>query len=211
MQERLLDLASAPHPLTSNPGTSLVSAFPANVHICHFYRSQRDLLELMVPYFLEGLAMGNFCLWGVAAPLTVQSATDALDEPLGGALPLFLSKGQIEIFDITQLYGDGTFDAMAVKDAFLQKVAQTREKGWAGFRCDGMASGVSPRNWRNYQTYELEVTRTLRSATTALCSYDTTKLSAEEIVDVVNTHQASILKRDGKWTAIGPLADAGRP
>ncbi len=148
--------------------------------------------------------MGDFCLWGVADPLSVATAAEALDKPLNGALQAYLMTGQIEIFDVTQLYGTGTFDAMAVKDSFLDKVASTRDKGWAGFRCDGMASGVSPRHWHNYQTYELEVTRNMKDSTTALCSYDATKLSGDEIAQVISTHQASITKRNGRWVAITP-------
>jgi hypothetical protein len=204
MPDEVLNLSSIKPPSSVN-GRHIASVFPANTHICHFYRTEEDLLELMIPYFLEGLGMGEFCLWGVAAPLTVKSATEALNGPLMGGLNIFASKGQIEIFDVSQLYGTGPFDAKSVCSAFLTKVAETQGKGWTGFRCDGMASGVSPRNWSNYQIYEQHVSDLLPGRTTALCSYNASKLSADEIAEVTRTHQASIIKR-GRWVTQRPSA-----
>jgi hypothetical protein len=213
MPEYALDLSplvdAAKAPATSKDRFS--SIFPVNTHICHFYKSERDLLELLTPYFKEGLLQSEFCLWGVSAPLTVASAKRALDEALGGTLDSYVAKGQIEIFDVGRLYGNGIFDAMAVKDAFLVKVNQSRKLGWPAFRCDGMASGVDPKNWRNYQTYEAEVTRNMRSSTLALCSYDITTLSAENVIDVVNTHQACLMKKNGAWYVIEPARRSDAP
>ena len=92
-----LNLGAVPTPVAGAPRSGLAAIFPTNLHLCHFYRSESDFLELMVPFFLEGLAVGDFCLWGVDAPLNVDAARAALDRPLGGALNVFLERGQMEI------------------------------------------------------------------------------------------------------------------
>jgi hypothetical protein len=202
MAEYILDMLIENAAVASAPRPTGFSNFPANTHICHFYKNKEDLLELMIPYFIEGLRNGEFCLWGVSDPLTVASAYLVLDRALDGKLASHVGKGQIEIFDVSQLYGTGVFDAMAVKDAFLLKVFESRKKGWRSFRCDGMASALAPSNWRNYQTYETEVTRSFQTSCTALCSYNLSKLSGEDVVDVVTAHQATILKKNGGWYVV---------
>lgn len=180
----------------------LTQGFPSNIHICHFYKSKKDLLELLVPFFVEGLERGEFCLWGITDPINQETAEAALNKALNGKLETHTKTGQIEIFDVTLLYGTNTFDAIAVRDLFLNKVKASLDKGWKGFRCDGMASAIAPRNWRNYQIYEGEITRTLPQPITAFCSYDLTTLTPENVLEVVSTHQASVVKKNGHWTVI---------
>src|SRR5690349_8714161 len=104
------------------------AVFPKNKHICHFYRTKEDLLDLLIPYFREGLARHEFCLWGVTSPLAVPEATAALAKVVED-LHSRVQAGQIEIFDIGLLYGADQFDAKAVRDAFLAKVAASLAKG----------------------------------------------------------------------------------
>jgi hypothetical protein len=188
-------------PEDDRPG-NVAAGFPFNRHICHFYEDKDDLLKLLIPFFVEGLVAGEFCLWGVASPLTVESAGAALDGALKGRLAEFVEKGQIEIFDVSKLYGGGTFDAMAVKDAFLKKVFEQLGKGWPRFRCDGMASAVAPSDWTNYQTYEYQITQNMHVAITALCSYNLSKLTADQIMEVVGTHQTSIVRERNSWSVL---------
>lgn len=173
---------------------------PSNIHICHFYKKKEDLIELLFPFFKEGLKKNEFCLWGVTSPLNVELATNALNKELNGTLSNFIKSGQIEIFDITELYGKESFDAMAVKDGFLKKVFSALGKGWNGFRCDGMTSGINLKNWKNFQTYEIEISRSLPEASTAICSYDLNTLTPENIIEVVSAHQACLVKKYGGWT-----------
>src|SRR5688572_9682900 len=84
--------------------------FPTNTHICHFYRTKEDLLDVMVPFFSQGLARNEFCLWGVTSPLSVEIATAALGEVVDD-IDSYQESQQLEIFDIGLLYGDSEFDA----------------------------------------------------------------------------------------------------
>lgn len=199
MSDYALDLSFIRFPGETAPQPDAASSvFPQNVHISHFFSSKQDLFDLLIPYFVEGLQRREFCLWGVTAPLAVDEALGALDKALGGAEP-YVRSGQLEIFDIAGLYGRSDFDAEEVRDAFLSKVDRQMKLGWAGFRCDGMTTGVRRDDWRNLLVYEGEVTRTLRSSVTAICSYDLNQMSTEEVLEIIRVHQATILKKGKEW------------
>ena len=182
-------------------GAKIPAVFPTNTHICHFYRTKEDLLDLLVPFFRQGLERQEFCLWGVTSPLTVKEARAALAKAVDN-LDSYIGSNQLEIFDIGALYGANEFDAKAVRDGFLNKVKTSLSKGWKGFRCDGITTGVKPRDWKNFQVYEQEVTRTLQGSVTALCSYDLKNLTLDQLLQVTDTHLATILKNKSEWYVI---------
>jgi len=45
-------------------GIEIVGDVPWLRHFCQFYRSRQDLIEMLVPYFKEGLEDNEFCMWG---------------------------------------------------------------------------------------------------------------------------------------------------
>jgi hypothetical protein len=51
---------------------------PGGTHFCQFYETSQDLIEKLVPYFKEGLAANEFCIWVTSEPLKVDQATAAL-------------------------------------------------------------------------------------------------------------------------------------
>jgi hypothetical protein len=44
-----------------NSGIDVVGRMPWGSHFCHFYDTKEDLIETLVPYFVEGLKSGEFC------------------------------------------------------------------------------------------------------------------------------------------------------
>jgi MEDS: MEthanogen/methylotroph, DcmR Sensory domain len=54
---------------------------PWGAHVCQFYRTEEELLELLVPYFKQGLDNRERCIWVLAPPLTPQAARRALGDP----------------------------------------------------------------------------------------------------------------------------------
>src|SRR5262245_14437761 len=151
MPDRVLELSR----IQTKNDTKIPSVFPKNTHIAHFFRTKQDLLELLVPYFCEGLARREFCFWGVTTPLTVEEAKAALENRMPN-IDSYVQSNQLEIFDIGALYGAGPFDAKAVLESWLKKVHACLLSGWSGFRCDGITSGVDAKNWKNLQVYEQE-------------------------------------------------------
>lgn len=60
-------------------GIPILGAMPWGTHLCHFYETNRDLLDAMIPYFKAGLESNEFCFWVISAPLTEEEARSALE------------------------------------------------------------------------------------------------------------------------------------
>jgi hypothetical protein len=89
-----------------NP-SDLIATIPWGAHCCHFYKTQKDLLDLLVPYMRAGLLNNEFCVWVTSKRLGVKDAARALKRVFP-RLDSYLERGQIEILPYTQWYlGDG--------------------------------------------------------------------------------------------------------
>jgi hypothetical protein len=44
-------------------GIDIVGPVPWGTHFCQFYETSQDLIEILVPYFKEGLQQNEFCMW----------------------------------------------------------------------------------------------------------------------------------------------------
>jgi len=49
-------------------------------HFCLFYETKEDLLDTLTSYCRSGLERGEYCLWIVAEPLTIEEARAALKD-----------------------------------------------------------------------------------------------------------------------------------
>src|SRR5882757_8338884 len=118
-------------------GVDVVGDMPWGTHFCLFYDTKADLLEILVSYCKAGLESEEFCLWVVAAPLTEDAATQALER----AIPDFrryLADGSIEIVAARDWYlHDGRFDLKRVIHGWNEKLARASARGYAGVRVTG--------------------------------------------------------------------------
>jgi hypothetical protein len=44
-------------------GINVIGDVPWGTHFCQFYEAGQDLIDILVPYFKEGLDAGEFCMW----------------------------------------------------------------------------------------------------------------------------------------------------
>jgi hypothetical protein len=55
-------------------GIDLLGEVPWGTHLCQFYQTKKDLIDILVPYFKAGLESNEFCMWITAEPLSAQEA-----------------------------------------------------------------------------------------------------------------------------------------
>ena len=84
-------------------GIEIVGDISWGAHLCQFYQSKEDLIEVLVPYFKQGLEDNEFCMWVTSEPLRVEDAKKTLKEKVKD-LDGYIQKGQIEILDYSQWY-----------------------------------------------------------------------------------------------------------
>jgi len=184
-------------------GIDVVGEVPWGTHFCQFYETDQDLIETLVPYFREGLAANEFCMWITSAPLQVDQAAKALRDAVPD-LDKYIDNGQIEILDYSQWYTrSGKFSADEVLQGWIEKLRMARERGYEGLRLSGNTFWLEQADWDSFTRYEEAVNNVIgQYRMLAICTYCLPKCSALEILDVVANHQFALIKRSGRWEII---------
>ena len=188
---------------TRKTGIEVVGDMPWGTHFCLFYETKEDLLEILTSYCRAGLESGEFCLWIVAEPLTVEEATGALKDTVPG-FSRYLADSSIEIVSARDWYlSGGTFDLKRVTAGWLEKLARASAKGYVGVRVTGDTAWLQKKDWKHFCEYEEGLNEAVANQRLAvLCTYPLAACGAMEILDVVRTHQFAVAKRHGDWDVI---------
>jgi PAS domain S-box-containing protein len=184
-------------------GIDIIGDVPWGTHFCQFYQSKEDLIDILVPYFKAGLENNEFCMWITSEPLHVEEARKELSKQVKN-VDEYIKKGQIEILDSTQWYTkSGKFDADEVLSGWVRKEAWARRKGFDGLRLTGNTFWLEKKDWRSFSQYEATVNDVIGNYNMiGICSYSLDKCNANELLDVMNTHQFALIKYKGKWKII---------
>jgi PAS domain S-box-containing protein len=184
-------------------GIEVVGAVPWGTHFCQFYQTSQDLVETLVPYFREGLAAREFCMWVTSPPLQVEEAKAALRAALPD-LDDYIARGQIEILDYADWYlKSGEFRADEVLQGWVDKHDDALRRGYEGLRLSGNTFWLEQTSWADFAQYEEKVNNVIgRYRMLAICTYSLEKCGALEIAEVIATHQFALIKRSGRWQIV---------
>jgi DNA-binding CsgD family transcriptional regulator len=189
--------------LLRKTGLEVLGYMPWGTHCCHFFQTQNDLLETLIPFFQAGLDAKEFCLWIVHEPLTKYTASRALKQRIPGS-DRYLTEGSLEIVSAREWYlKGGKFSMTRVLRVWDEKLAHASARGYAGMRANGTVAWLQKNDWKRFDQYERALNDSLSSKPIiVLCSYALEKCGAVEILDVARTHQYAIAKRAGNWEVI---------
>lgn len=185
-------------------GLSMVGAVAWGTHFCQFYQTQKDLTDILVPYFKAGLMNNECCVWVTSDFLTREEALKALEKNVPN-FSRYLKKGQIEIFPYTDWYiENGKFDLERVLNMWLAKHAHALKSGFDGLRVSGNPFWIdNKKDWDDFSAYEAEINNVIDPYNLlVLCTYSLTKCHANEVIDVVTNHKFALIKRSNKWELI---------
>ena len=184
-------------------GVSVIGDISWGTHLCQFYKTKEDLLDILVPYFKAGLENNEFCIWITSDPLSVDDAKAALEKVVQN-LEYYMKKGQIEILNYSQWYTKSNkFDAEKVLSDWVKKEKQALKNGFDGLRLTGNTFWIEKQDWKAFKDYETKVNRVIGNYhMLAICSYSLEKCGSSELFDVISNHQFALIKRNGKWEII---------
>jgi PAS domain S-box-containing protein len=176
---------------------------PWGTHLCQFYETSVDLLEVLVPYHTEGLRACQRCVWVVSDPLSIEQARAALQAAVPD-LDGYLARGQMTLVRDEEWYLRwGAFDVQTVLAEWLRCATMACAQGFAGLRASGDASALKDRCWKTFINYEDRVQAAIGAhPMIALCTYPLSLYSASELLDVVRVHDYAIVRRNGGWESV---------
>jgi len=185
-------------------GISLVGNLPWGSHFCQFYTTQKDMLDMLVPYFRAGLENNEFCVWVTSDFLTEEDALAAMT----AGIPEFAryrDEGRIEVFPYTDWYlKGGNFDLRRTLNMWMEKHDQALSRGFSGMRVSGNPYWIdNKKDWDDFACYEAEINNVIvGTKLLVLCTYSLEKCGVVEILDVIKNHEFAIAMNQGEWQIV---------
>ncbi len=189
-------------------GIDFVGDIEWGTHLCQFYQTKKDLVDILVSYFAEGLRSSEFCVWVTSPPLEVAEARRALRKAVPD-LDRYIEKGQIEILSYTDWYLlGGGFDADRVLQGWVDKEKNALERGLEGLRLTGNTFWIERNNWKSFANYEAMLNNVIGShKMIALCTYSLRKCSGSDVIDVVRNHLGTLIRKGKTWNLFEDVAE----
>lgn len=185
-------------------GITMVGDLPWGSHFCQFYTTQKDLLDVLVPYFRAGLENNELCIWVTSDFLTREDALAAMRKGVPG-FSEYLAKGQMEIFPYTDWYlKGGSFDLKRTLRMWMEKHDEALSRGFAGMRVSGNPYWIdNKKDWDDFACYEAEINNVIGGTKLlVLCTYSLVKCGVVEILDVIKNHEFALAINQGEWQVV---------
>jgi PAS domain S-box-containing protein len=200
--ERVHNLTVMPGPLRDS-GIAPLGQVPWGTHLCLFYETVADLTDVIVPYLAAGLEKNELCFWLVAEPLTEQSAKEAFRRAVPD-LDRYEANGAVRFAYAPEwLLRDGRIEIEHLDHEWLGLLTDSEKGGFAGLRAAGCQSWLQHTQWNEFHRYERALEEIVcGKAILALCSYPLQATDAAGILDVADSHDLAIAKREGKWEIV---------
>jgi len=180
-----------------------IDHIPYGIHMCHFYRERKDLVEALVPFFIAGLHNNERCIWITAEPLDGAGAKLELQRA-GLDVDAAIRSGALTIQDYSEFYLKAQgMKSSQVAELWLAEEERALEQGYSGLRITGNASFLTPETWPDFMDYEEVVHRAFHGRRiVSLCSYDARRVPASEVLDVMRRHSCALDRPDEGWQVV---------
>lgn len=188
-------------------GIDVLGDIPWGTHLCQFYETKEDLIDILVPFFAEGLRNNEFCIWVTSPPLEMEEAIAALQEAIPD-LEKYMTKGQIEIipYNAWYLFGD-EFNLESVLQKWVDKEKGAIERGFEGLRATGNTFWLDRKLWDNFVEYEARINDVIHNyRMIAICTYFLGKCTASDVVEVMKNHVSTLIKKEKSWYVVEDVA-----
>ena len=172
-------------------------------HFCLFYETREDLLDTLTSYCRSGLERGEYCMWIVAEPLTIEEARAALKNVVPD-VDRHLADSRLELTPARDWFlKGGRFDGKSLTQDWYDKLARVSARGYPGMRVTGDTTWLSKKDWGHFCDYEDGLNEVIGHQRLAvLCTYPLSHCGAPQILDVVRTHQFVLARRNGSWDVV---------
>jgi PAS domain S-box-containing protein len=185
---------------TRKSGLQVIVDIPWGTHFCQFFRTEEDLADILVPYLKAGLNNHELCICIAAEPLDSEKTTAALKRIIPG-FSKFLKKGQVEILSYEEWYlKNKAFDPEQALANLREGLDKSVSRGFEGLRLADNTFQLDTGDWESHSEYEAVADTIIeQNRILAVCAYSLDKCDPSEIIDIIQTHQFALIKKDDEW------------
>jgi hypothetical protein len=163
-------------------------------HICIFYRDADTLLEMLIPYLLDGLRKGERCFCA-QKPEMISRLRIAL-EARGVDTHREVRRGALEIHSEDEVYfPNGKFEPAAMMEMLERSIEDSLRRGYSGFRTAGEMSWAVRGRARcdHLPAYEQMVDASYSGkAAIGICQYPVHGFPPEILESVIAAHRMAL-------------------
>ena len=183
-------------PVASKVIPSVLAGVKHGTHLCAFYETKDDLIDLVLPFFTGGAKRGDACVWMMPDSVSAEEAA------LHGRAAV--AESGIELYAGRKIYlKDSHFEREPVVSFWNEKLQQALDAGRSGLSASGDAFWLQPSDWNAFLEYEAYLTKTITDKPiTLLCTYPLSASKSGDIFDVACAHHFAIAKRKKRWEVI---------
>lgn len=176
---------------------------PRQAHLCQFYETRQDLIDILIPFLHSGLKANELCVWMTPDILTTDEVIGSMRKEIPD-IDACIDSGQLEVFPYSRwCSSDGAFDTQTALEGWKQKVTRALEKGYEGVRVTVDTMGLRKEDRKAFMTYENAIDDVIGDRKlTALCAYPLDRCGANEVIDIIGAHQGALVRRGDAWQVI---------
>jgi len=170
------------------PYAAVLGAILHGTHICAFYETDEDLLDLVSQFCAAGARRGDLCLWMMPEGVNADALSDA----------------GVELHSAADAYQrGGSFEAGPMVAFWHDKLAQALAHNHKGLCASGHTRWLQQRDWQAFMEYENYLNQVIvGKSISLLCTYPLSACKAGDILDVVRAHEVALAKQHKRWSVI---------
>lgn len=186
-----------------NSGIDIIGDIPWGTHIGQLYSSKEDFFQTGVTYIQSGLINNELCIWIYSDNTTYEEIKDKLSEYMDD-IDFYLQLGQLKIMHYSQWYvKDNCFNEVKVNDQWNYFIKHVVQNGYDGLRAIADTAWLEKNHYRSFLDYERNIDNIIsESPFIAFCLYDSKKVDAFAIGEIINNHSYVITKHEDKLDII---------
>ncbi|MCB9800020.1 MAG: MEDS domain-containing protein [Candidatus Omnitrophica bacterium] len=182
--------------MPTTTGFDLIQNIQPGKHYYLFYEDLHTYMEVLVPYFQEGLLKGDRCLWLISDYLdweTVYGLARRKIEDLDDRMDC----DQIRLFSASKWYlNQGRFDRKRALQNATEFIEQNQKDESVVIRAAGDLGDLCVDDWSEVCLYEEEISQAIQSQKIiGLCAYPIQKCTPSQAKRVMELHDDVLIGR----------------
>jgi PAS domain S-box-containing protein len=184
-------------------GIEVLEDFAWGTHVCSFYDTKEDLMEILVPYFKAGIDANEYCIWITPDTESAMEAFEALQKAVPRLTELIAAK-KVEILPVTpQSIYYTSCCSHAIIDHWFEQLNSAEARGMAGVRIHDYKTCMNPAFSKKFIEYENDLQLSVANKKIImLCTYPLSKCDADTYINLTQIHERIISRKEGRWEII---------
>jgi len=175
-------------------GIPKVGLIPWGTHFCYFYYSIEDLVDVIVPFFREGLKNNELCIWITSKKMQREEIPQYLKNKLADIANL---ETRLKIIDFNDFYEtNGKLHLEGTKEKLNKFIHFAQTSNFDGIRLSGDAYWLKKEYLEEFLVYEKEIDTQIKDLNNIVfCTYPINKFIKAEVLNISLIHDFAIFKR----------------